>query len=80
MEKSSRLPSDARSKEVILLEDMKLLGAEKLLEIERNHPFYPQIISHILTEALKTKIEVEKETIKQGEVYGWLTSLLLVDA
>ncbi len=67
------LPSYASSVEPISLEDMKLLGQEKLLEIEKYHPHYAPIISHILEEEINSK--KESQYVKQGEVNGWLNSL-----
>lgn len=68
------LPSNESSTELILLEDMKLLGQEKLLEMEINNPLYPHIIHHILTGI--SNVKGEPEYVKQGEVHDWLTSLL----
>ncbi|MDJ0519903.1 MAG: DUF4065 domain-containing protein [Trichodesmium sp. MO_231.B1] len=68
------LPSYASSTEPILLEDMRLLGEEKLLEIEKGHPHYAPIVSHILETAIESK--EEPEYIQQGEVNDWLNSLL----
>lgn len=68
------LPSSASSTEPILLEDMRLLGEEKLIEIEQSHPHYEPLIFHILKEEISSK--KEPEYIKQGEVNDWLNSLL----
>lgn len=68
------LPSYASSTEPISLEDMRLLGEEKLLEIEKEHPHYAAIISHILKAAIESK--EEPKYIQQGEVNDWLNSLL----
>ncbi|NEQ72934.1 MAG: DUF4065 domain-containing protein [Okeania sp. SIO2C9] len=68
------LPSDANSDEPILLEDMRLLGEEKLLEIEKEHPHYTSIVSYVLNTAIESK--EEPEYIQQGEVNDWLKSLL----
>lgn len=68
------LSSNARSTEPIDLEEMKLLGEEKLLEIESNHPLYDPMVSEVLKEAFNSK--QEPKYVKQGEVYDWLTSLL----
>lgn len=70
------LPSYASSIESISVEDMRLLGQEKLLEIEENHPHYEQIISHILKEEMSSEKKSDEKYIKQGEVYDWLKSLL----
>ncbi|WP_168186634.1 hypothetical protein [Hydrocoleum sp. CS-953] len=53
---------------------MRLLGKEKLLEIEKEHPHYPSIISHILKVAIESK--EEPKYIHKGEVNDWLNSLL----
>ncbi|MGD1715966.1 hypothetical protein [Dapis sp. BLCC M172] len=53
---------------------MRLLGKEKLLEIEKEHPHYPSIISHILKVAIESK--EEPKYIQKGEVNDWLNSLL----
>lgn len=68
------LPPYASSNEKILQEDMKLLGKEKLDEIEKSHPHYSKIISHILDDAFPG--EIEPKYIKREEVNGWLQSLL----
>jgi uncharacterized phage-associated protein len=68
------LSSNARSTEPIDLEEMKLLGEEKLLEIERNNPLYDLMVSEVLKEAFDSK--QEPKYVKQGDVYDWLTSLL----
>ncbi|MBC6418933.1 MAG: DUF4065 domain-containing protein [Prochloron sp. SP5CPC1] len=69
------LPSDAKSTEPIELADMKLLGKEKLDEIERNHPDYEKILSHMLEEAFKDRNN-SRIYVKEGEVDDWLNSLL----
>ena len=68
------LPSDASSTEPILLEDMRLLGEEKLLEIEKEHPHYSPIVSYVLETAIESK--EKPQYIQQGEVNDWLNSLL----
>ena len=68
------LHSDASSTEPILLEDMRLLGEEKLLEIEREHPHYSIIVSRLLKDPLTPKEDTQY--IQQGEVNDWLNSLL----
>ncbi|BAQ63773.1 Panacea domain-containing protein [Geminocystis sp. NIES-3709] len=70
------LPSYASSNESISIEDMKLLGQKKLLEIEQNHPHYEQIISHILKGEINSHKKYKPQYIKQGEVNEWLNSLL----
>ncbi|NET43800.1 Panacea domain-containing protein [Okeania sp. SIO2B3] len=68
------LPSNASSNEPISLEDMRLLGEEKLLEIEKEHPQYASIFSDFLKAAIESK--EKPEYIQQGEVNDWLNSLL----
>jgi uncharacterized phage-associated protein len=68
------LPSDASSREPILLSDMYLLGQEKLEEIEREHPAYASIMTRLLEQAFSSK--AQPEYVKQGEVRDWLNSLL----
>lgn len=68
------LSSYASSTEPISLEDMRLLGKEKLLEIEQNHPHYAQIVSHVLKEEIQSK--KKSEYVEKGEVNDWLNSLL----
>ncbi|NEQ88812.1 MAG: SocA family protein [Moorea sp. SIO2I5] len=67
------LPSDARSTEPILREDMKALGEQKLDEIERQHPAYESVISEVLEEAFTSSYS---NLIGKGEVSDWLNSLL----
>lgn len=68
------LPENARSTEPIQIKDMQLLGEKKLAEIEREHPAYAPIMAHVLEQAFST--QVQPEYVKQGEVRGWLNSLL----
>ncbi|NES77858.1 MULTISPECIES: Panacea domain-containing protein [unclassified Okeania] len=68
------LPSYASSTEPILLEDMRLLGEEKLLEIEKEHPHYAPMVSYVLKTAIESK--EKPQYIQQGEVNDWLNSLL----
>jgi hypothetical protein len=68
------LPSQASSTEPIAQGDMRLLGKEKLLEIEQENPLYAPIISHIVEKALTPSLKTK--TIQKGEVGDWLTSLL----
>ena len=68
------LPSYESSTEPIFLEDLRLLGQEKLLEIEKNHPHYYQIVSHVLKEEINSK--QKPQSVKQGGVNDWLNSLL----
>lgn len=69
------LPSYARSTEPIAIEDMKLLGHQKLDEIERNHPDYPRYLAHLLDQAFDQPTNPPKY-IQEEEVNDWLTSLL----
>jgi uncharacterized phage-associated protein len=68
------LPSQASCTEPIAQGDMRLLGKEKLLEIEQENPLYAPIISHIVEKALTPSLKTK--TIQKGEVGDWLTSLL----
>ncbi|WP_017305200.1 Panacea domain-containing protein [Spirulina subsalsa] len=68
------LPPQAASTAVIPLEDMRLLGEEKLLEIEQAHPCYAPIVAQFVQEACD-KLG-ESKSIEQGEVHDWLKSLL----
>lgn len=67
------LPSDARSTEPILIEDMKALGHQKLDVIERDNPVYESVMSEVLEDALTSESSTR---IYKGEVRGWLNSLL----
>ncbi|MDB9312523.1 DUF4065 domain-containing protein [Spirulina sp. CS-785/01] len=68
------LPIHASSTEVISLEDMRLLGQDKLLEIEKEHPLYSPILSKVLQESFSS--QGEAEYVQQGEVDDWLKSIL----
>ncbi|MGK7942420.1 MAG: Panacea domain-containing protein [Crocosphaera sp.] len=68
------LSSYERSTNPIDLKDMQLLGAEKLLEIEKNHPHYEPIIRYLLKEAFD--VNKEPQYIKEEEIDDWLESLL----
>lgn len=68
------LSSDARSTNPILMEDMRLLGEEKLLEIERNHPAYNILVAHALKEAFEPT--EPQRIIQREEIDEWLESLL----
>lgn len=68
------LHPNASSNENISPQDMRLLGLQKLEEIEAAHPSYHKIISHLLTKAFAA--ETEPKYVKQGEVSDWLNSLL----
>jgi uncharacterized phage-associated protein len=67
------LPSEARSTETILLEDLKELGHQKLNEIERDHPIYELIMSKVLKDSLDLE---SSNRIGKGEVRDWLNTLL----
>ena len=68
------LSSEASSQEPILLSDMKMLGQEKLEEMERSHPIYQKIVPLLLKDAFSENNP--KSYIKQGEVHDWLNALL----
>lgn len=68
------LPPEASSQEPILLSDMKMLGQEKLEEMERSHPIYQKIVPLLLKDAFSENNP--KSYIKQGEVHDWLNALL----
>lgn len=71
------LPPQAPSTEAIPLADMKLLGQQKLEEIEQNHPAYAPIIRNFLEKAfLPAQSSQPPQSVQQGEVRDWLTSLL----
>ncbi len=67
------LPPNASSTEAILLEDMKMLGRQKLSAIERANPAYDLVMTEILKDV---NIAQSSPRIGKGEVRGWLTSLL----
>lgn len=67
------LPSYASSTNIIEQEDLKILGEEKLLEIERNHPDYYPIMTTLLKEAFTENNS--NQIIKAEEIDDWLTSL-----
>jgi uncharacterized phage-associated protein len=68
------LPPEASSQEPILLSDMKMLGQEKLEEMERSHPIYQKVVPLLLKDAFSENNP--KSYIKQGEVHDWLNALL----
>lgn len=71
------LSDQAASREPIQLTDMKLLGEEKLDEIERSHPAYLPIISGLLKNAFSASPSAQSpQYVQQGEVRDWLTALL----
>ncbi|MBD2122731.1 Panacea domain-containing protein [Trichocoleus sp. FACHB-262] len=67
------LPPEASSIEPISLEDMKVLGYQKLDEIERNHPIYKPLVAELLGQAFEQ--QVSSERVNKGEVRDWLNSL-----
>ncbi len=67
------LPSEARSTEPILLEDMKALGSQKLDVIERDNPAYQTVMSKVLENAVNSE---SSNRIGKGEVRDWLKSIL----
>ena len=69
------LPTQAASTEPIKIADMKLLGQQKLEEIERDHPAYEPLIKQLLAEAFSPSTQ-PPQYVQQGEVRDWLTSLL----
>jgi uncharacterized phage-associated protein len=69
------LPPDAASTAAIEIEDLKLLGQQKLDEIERSHPDYTPLMSGLLEKAFAQR-ESQPQYINPGEVRDWLTSLL----
>lgn len=68
------LPSEASSTEPIKLEDMRLLGQQKLDQIERDNPTYQPIMAQLLEESLVST--GQPEYVEQGGVRDWLNSLL----
>lgn len=68
------LPPEASSEEPILLKDMKLLGLQKLDEIERDHPAYEPVLATFLEDALNAPASAN--FVKEGGVRDWLASLL----
>ena len=69
------LPSEAPSTESILLEDMKLLGYQKLEQIEQGNPAYKASISYLLEQSFKQPAK-DPEYVQEDEINDWLTSLL----
>ncbi|MEM9155560.1 MAG: type II toxin-antitoxin system antitoxin SocA domain-containing protein [Cyanobacteria bacterium P01_F01_bin.33] len=69
------IPREARSIEPIKLEDMKLLGYEKLAQIEQDNPVYRASVSHMLEQAFEKSDRIP-EYVQGGEINDWLTSLL----
>lgn len=67
------LANNASSHNKIDLEELKILGEEKLLEIERENPYYHEIMSSILKQVFSEKNS--NQLIKTEEIDDWLTSL-----
>jgi uncharacterized phage-associated protein len=66
------LLSDERSSKPVLLEDMKLLGKDKLDKIERDRPEYTDVMSAILQDVLK---ESDTPALTADEFREWLVCL-----
>lgn len=66
-------PSHVRSNNIIDLDELKVLGTEKLLEMERESIHSIEIISKILEKALLEKDSCK--TIKKEEINDWLESI-----
>lgn len=69
------LPAQARSTEPIAIGDMKLLGHQKLDEIERDHPDYQRYLAHLLDQAFDQPTNPSKY-MKKEDVNAWITSIL----
>jgi uncharacterized phage-associated protein len=69
------LPPEAASTATIHIEDLKLLGQQKLDEIERSHPDYTPVMKKLLENSFSHRAS-QPQYIKPGEVRDWLTSLL----
>jgi len=67
------LPAEASSTKPIPLDDMAILGQQKLAEIEREHPAYQPVIAKVIEETLNSETE---QTVTKGEIRDWLESLL----
>jgi uncharacterized phage-associated protein len=67
------LSSEESSTDPILLEDLKVLGQQKLDIIEREHPAYQSVMLKILEDARNSE---SSNRIQKGEVRDWLNSLL----
>ena len=68
------LPPSARSTEPIAVEDMRVLGHEKLDAIEREHPVYKPLVGHILDQTFSSQSPAKR--VQKGEVGDWIDSLL----
>lgn len=68
------LPSSAPSDNPIELAELKILGKEKLLEIEQQHPLYEEMIREVLQSEI-TEVENSVKLINANEIEDWLTSL-----
>ncbi len=69
------LPPEARSIAPILLEDMKLLGYEKLDQIERDNPAYSASVAYLLEQSFEQPAK-DANYLQEEEINEWLTSLL----
>jgi uncharacterized phage-associated protein len=67
------LPAEARSTALIPIDDLKMLGVQKLDLIERDNPIYSLVVSEALNNSLAVG---SSKRIGKGEVHDWLTSLL----
>jgi uncharacterized phage-associated protein len=71
------LPAQAASREPIQLSDMKLLGEQKLDEIERDHPAYMPILAGLLRNTFPVASAGRPaQYVQPGGVRDWLTALL----
>ncbi|MGA1264268.1 MAG: Panacea domain-containing protein, partial [Prochlorothrix sp.] len=69
-----KLTVTANSGAEISLEDMKLLGEQKLEEIEQAHPAYSPILSQVLSEAMQPN--AAPQYIEAEDIHDWITTLL----
>jgi uncharacterized phage-associated protein len=69
------LPAHEASQEPISISDLKLLGEEKLREIESNDPEYRSTIEQLLKNAFSNSSENQLLNTS-GDVRDWLSSLL----
>lgn len=68
------LPSSAPSHNPIELNELKILGKEKLLEIEQQHPLYEEKLREVLQSEI-TELENSDKLINVNEIEDWLISL-----
>jgi uncharacterized phage-associated protein len=66
------LSTEASSTQPILLDDLKILGHQKLEQIERSSPVYEAAITQVLQEAVTNQPTV---FIEKGAVNDWIDSL-----